>query len=171
MKRILIIIAASICLCLSANAQVFFGGKITKYKSGNIKYYSFSPSIGYQYNRLAFGFGFGHQKASYLFNGVYTTDRDSAFDLFPFMRYHIYDKDKLAFFLEAAFVYSIHKREHYHAIYCSPGLLYRFTPHCAATATLGLIGYSDSYWYGFKDFKCSFGLSTTTLSFYYYFGK
>jgi hypothetical protein len=177
MKRILIIIAAIICLCLNANAQMFFGGKMAKYSprgTDSQTYISFAPTIGYQYHKLALGMDFSYQKyyASY-------DKKECAIELFPFIRYYFFNKNKLSLFIEADYAYSIHKidldnysyhkNERYHAVYCSPGIQYQLSPQCAVVAFIGLIGYSDSYWYGFKDFGCTFGLSATSLSFYYYF--
>ena len=179
MKRILIIIASAVCLCLNAKAQVFLGGEMSKYNLNNTeirKYYSFIPSIGYQYNRLAFGMDFSYRKINSNYN-----NKDKAIELYPFVRYYYFKKNNLSLFIEAVFSYSIHKTdfntfsynhiERYHAFSFVPGIQYNLTPHLTAVAFLGTIGYSDSYWYGFKDFGCSFGLGATSLSFYYYFGN
>lgn len=176
MKRILIIIATAICFCINSEAQMFIGGQLSRYNlngNDNQKYRMILPCIGYQHNKLAFGLDFGYGKV----NTTYSI-RDKAIEFYPFLRYYYYKKNNLSLFIEADFAYSIHKTDfdnysyhkdqRYHAVYCSPGIQYSFSPRCVAVAFIGLIGYSDSYWYGFKDFQCSFGLSTTSLSFYYY---
>lgn len=179
MKRILIIIIMAVCLCSNADAQVFFGGELSKYKlntAGNRNYRSITPSIGYQYHKLAFGMVFSYRKV-YASHSI----KDKAVELYPFIRYYYFKQNNLSLYIEANFAYSIHKTdydnysyhndERYRAVYLCPGIQYHLSPRCAAVATLGLIGYSDSYWYGFKDFGCSFGLGASTLSFYYYFSK
>lgn len=177
MKQFLIIFATTICLCLNAKAQLFFGGELSRYNlngTTNQTYRSIVPCLGYQYKKLAFGMDFAYRKV----NTTYSI-RDKAYEFYPFVRYHFLNINKLSLFIEADVAYSIHKTEldnysyhkdqRYHAIYCSPGIQYQLSPQCAVVAFLGLIGYSDSYWYGFKDFQCSFGLGATSLSFYYYF--
>lgn len=176
MKRLLITIATIFCFYVNAEAQMFIGGQLSRYNlngTDNQRYVSLNPIIGYQYNKLAFGLGFAYSKV----NTTYSI-KDKAVEFFPFVRYYYYNKNKLSLFIEADFNYSIHKtdfdnysyhkRQGYHALYACPGIQYVLSPRCIAVAYIGLIGYSDSYWYGYKDFFCSLGLNTTSLSFYYY---
>lgn len=169
MKRIIFIIAIAFCFCLNTQAQVFIGGKFSNSTEHSLKYHLFSFCVGYQYNKLAWGLDYAFQNANRLYNGVYTIKREYAFDFSPFFRYHFYNNGKMSLFLLSEFTYTIHKNEKYHAIFCSPGIQYQLSKHCAVTANVGFIGYSDSYWYGFKDFGCSFELGSSSLSFYYVF--
>lgn len=174
MKRILIIIAASICLCLSAQAQVFLGGQYTKYRTPSpidYKYRSIGLCLGFQYHKIAIGTSFDFQKLTPMAHGNYSMGGDFALDLYPFLRYHVYTKDKLSLFLEAGYNYTVHKKEYYHAVSFSPGIQYLLSHRIAVAAKLGLIGYSNSNWYGYKGFSCALGLGASSLSIYIRLGK
>lgn len=174
MKRILIIIAASICLCLSAQAQVFLGGQFIKYRTPDpidYKYHSYGLCLGFQYHKIAVGTSVEYQKVTPMAHGNYSLGGDFALDLYPFIRYHVYSKDRLSLFLQAAYHYTVHKKEYYHAVGVSPGIQYRLSHRISVAAMLGVIGYSDSNWYGYKGFGYSLGLSASSLSFYINLGK
>lgn len=174
MKRILMLLAVSLCFCLSAKAQVFVGGDFSYFKTRNqleIKYRSYAPRIGYQYKNLALGIMVSYRRLIPMYNSNYSLAGDMALELVPFIRYHLINKNKLSLYLETDYSHTTHKKEHYQSITCSPGLQYQISPHCFVAARIGLIGYSNSTWYGFKGFGYSFGLSSSSLSFYFYLGK
>lgn len=174
MKKILIIIAASICLCLGAQAQVFLGWQYTKYRTPDpidYKYRSVGLCVGYQYHKIALGTSFVFQRLTPMAHGNYSMGGDFALDLYPFIRYHVYTKGKLSLYLETGYSYTVHKKEYYHSVHLSPGVQYRLSHRIAVAAQMGLIGYSNSNWYGYKGFGCSLGLGASSLSFYINLGK
>ena len=175
MKKLLLLLAIIFTLLTSAKAQFFLGGNISAYKypkSHGVKYtyVSFSPSVGYQYNRWAFGMSFNYQKVTGIYHS-HTYGSADAFTYEPFAQFEIIRKDRVAFITDLTFSYTRCDGERYHFIGITPGIRYNLTKHLMADVYLGVIGYSDDFFYGNKGFICSLSLNTATFSLYYRFTK
>ena len=174
MRQIVLPILLLFALSTSAYAQFFLGGSFDSYHypSGVVefKYRSFSPSLGFQYERWSVGVDVSYQKAAGRYHN-FTYDETKAFTVQPFVRYNIIEKNRFAFFTDAFFSYTRYKLANHHFFGLSPGIQYDLTQRWRVEVDFGTIGYCDSFFYGYEGLICSFNACATAIFLYYRFTK
>lgn len=170
MKRLVIcLFVALVAMSIKAQQNIYVGGTLSIWGEDNATSFNITPEVGYHFNdKWAVGglLIYSHTKS----NGV----KANAFALAPYARYTFFEADQLSLFVDGGFGFStvgVKGSDNVNGfeVGFKPGISFAVTDHFSLLAKIGFLGYRDSYLSNSGSSGGGLSLSSSDLSFGFYY--